>query len=268
MKNLNNNGIGRVLRRVVWGLIAVVVMFAALYVVQKYVLHHNSRWFALQSPVFYPKGDVRGIDVSHFQKMIDWDEVAEDKLNGVPIRFVFIKATEGKNVNDEYFNRNFSEARKHGILRGAYHLFTSTSSAQEQALHYCNVVGLRDNDLVPVLDVEQLGRSTPRELQEGVLDWMNIVENHYGVTPILYTSFKFKNTYLSGEEFKKYPYWIAHYYIEDLAYQGEWILWQHTDIGHVNGIDEYVDINVFNGDYTDLLQFTMRNARKQKNTDK
>ena len=268
MKRRKRHSGNTVLKRLVWGLFTMSVILGVVYYVLVHFFNLNTKWFTMRGPLFFPAGDVRGIDVSHYQKDIDWNEVAEAKLDGEPIRFVFIKATEGKNLNDEYFSQNFSEARKHGILRGAYHVFTSTSSAQEQAHHFCSVVDLKENDLVPVLDVEKLGMCSVRQLQEGVIDWMNIVEDYYGVTPILYTSFKFKQTYLSGTEFEKYPYWIAHYYIKELAYQGNWILWQHTDIGKVNGIDEYVDINVFNGDYTDLLEFTMRNARKRKNTDK
>ena len=26
-----------------------------------------------------------------------------------------------------------------------------------------------------------------------------------------------------------YPYWIAHYYVDSVKYQGKWDFWQHTD---------------------------------------
>ena len=59
-----------------------------------------------------------------------------------------------------------------------------------------------------------------------------------------------------GKEFEKYPFWIAHYYVKELEYEGEWSFWQHTDVGEVDGINGYVDVDVFNGsssEFEDLL---------------
>lgn len=238
--------------QLMWGL-----AFLVLIVIILYFLSPSIRlWRAHHSPIVFPYGTVRGIDVSHYQEEIDWDKVAGSTLDGDPVSFVFIKATEGKTILDEYFVYNYASARKQGMIRGAYHVFSSKSSAQEQAEFFCNVVELKERDLFPVLDIEQLGSYTPEALREGILDWMNIVEKHFGVTPILYTSYKFKTRYLNGPEFDKYPYWIAHYYVSELEYTGDWKFWQHTDKGTVDGIDGDVDIDVFNGSYSDLLCLT------------
>ena len=252
-----------VLALVAWGLIGLLFLLFAAHVIEVYVLHHDIRWYAIRDGVFYPEGDVRGIDISHYQETIDWDALAESTLHGVPVSFVFIKATEGKTIIDECFTRNFSEARRHGILRGAYHVYSTLSSPQEQARFFCNVVGLKDNDIVPILDVEGLGTDSPEHIQTGILDWMNLVEKHYGVTPILYTSYNFRTTYLTDPQFDRYPYWIAHYYIKNLAYTGRWAFWQHTDVGKVGGVKGYVDVNVFNGGYSDLLRLTVKENRKE-----
>ena len=82
---------------------------------------------------------------------------------------------------------------------------------------------------------------------------MDYVEKHYGATPILYTSYRFRKDYLNTPEFDRYPFWIAHYYVDKLSYTGEWKFWQHSDRGHVDGIKGEVDVNVFNGTYEDLL---------------
>ena len=120
------------------------------------------------------------------------------------------------------------------------------------------MVQLDENDLPPILDVEEkVSYSTP-QLQREVLDWLNAVEKHYGTTPILYTGYKFKTSYLNSSRFDKYPYWIAHYYVDSLAYKGQWTFWQHTDAGEVDGIKGDVDINLFNGDYQDLINLTIK----------
>jgi lysozyme len=78
------------------------------------------------------------------------------------------------------------------------------------------------------------------------------VESHYGVKPIIYASYKFKTKYLNDPVFDSYPYWIAHYYVDSVRYQGDWKFWQHTDVGTLPGIDEEVDLNVFNGSLSEM----------------
>ena len=110
----------------------------------------------------------------------------------------------------------------------------------------------------PVLDVEVTGRKEKKELQQGIKRWLDRIESHYGVKPILYTSYKFKTRYLNDSVFNSYPYWIAHYYVDSVKYQGKWSFWQHTDVGNVPGIKEDVDLNVFNGTLEDLKKLTIK----------
>ena len=97
-----------------------------------------------------------------------------------------------------------------------------------------------------------------KELQQGIKRWLDRIESHYGVKPILYTSYKFKTRYLDDSIFNAYPYWIAHYYVDSVKYQGKWNFWQHTDVGNVPGIKEDVDLNVFNGTLEELKKLTIK----------
>ena len=56
-------------------------------------------------------------------------------------------------------------------------------------------------------------------------------------------------------EFDAYPYWIAHYYVDSLEYNGSWKLWQYTDNGRIDGIKGTVDFNIYNGSMYDLQKF-------------
>ena len=60
------------------------------------------------------------------------------------------------------------------------------------------------------------------------------------------------------DSFNAYPYWIAHYYVDSVRYQGKWHFWQHTDVGSVPGIKEDVDLNVFNGSLEELKKLTIK----------
>ncbi len=202
--------------------------------------------------------DVHGIDISHYQGDIDWLELMQSRLTDYPIEFVFMKATEGGDHGDDTFARNFSEAGKHGFIRGAYHFFSPKTDPLKQADFFIRTVKLAPGDLPPVLDVEVTGKKTKKELQQNIKRWLDRVEAHYGVKPILYTSYKFKTRYLDDSIFNTYPYWIAHYYVDSVKYEGKWHFWQHSDVGTVPGIDEDVDLNVFNGSLEELKRMTIK----------
>jgi len=217
------------------------------------------RWKALYGSINYPEGyEIHGIDISHYQGNIDWDDVQSARINDCPVRFVFIKATEGSDKIDDKFNYNFYQAREHGIVRGAYHFWSNKTTPRAQAQHFLNNVKLEEGDLPPVLDVETKPQDmSDLEFQQQLLTWLNIVEYHYKVKPIIYTYHKFKMKHLSDSLFDKYPYWIAHYYVDSVTYRGKWKFWQHTDCGKVDGIKGYVDFDIYNGSYYDLKQLTI-----------
>ena len=219
------------------------------------------RWRALYGDANYPEGyEIHGIDISHYQGDIDWDDLSNAMIEGCPLRFVMIKSTEGSTRLDSKFKENFRQAREYGYIRGAYHFWSNKSSARDQAYHFLNKVRLEDGDLPPVLDVEHKPKdSSVEDIQRDVLTWLNIVEDKYHVKPIIYTYYKFKDKYLSAPVFNDYPYWIAHYYVDKVEYKGPWKFWQHTDAGKLPGIKGYVDFNIYNGSFYDMKKLTIGN---------
>ncbi len=218
------------------------------------------RWRALYGDVSYPEGyEIHGIDISHHQGDIDWEELREKgTINKLPIRFVMIKATEGATRVDENFKDNFYQSREHGFTRGAYHFYSVHSPAKAQAEFFIKKVKLENGDLPPVLDVEHKPKKqSDADFKASILQWLDIVERHYGVKPIIYTYYKFKMKYLSDPVFNTYPYWIAHYYVDKVEYEGEWKFWQHTDVGRLPGIKGNVDFNIYNGSFYDLRKMTI-----------
>uniref|UniRef100_UPI003FEF2081 glycoside hydrolase family 25 protein n=1 Tax=Prevotella sp. TaxID=59823 RepID=UPI003FEF2081 len=219
------------------------------------------RWRALYGDANYPEGyEIHGIDISHYQGDIDWDDLSNAMIEGCPLRFVMIKSTEGSTRLDSKFKENFRQAREYGYIRGAYHFWSNKSSARDQAYHLLNKVRLEDGDLPPVLDVEHKPKDrSVEDFQRDVLTWLHIVEDKYHVKPIIYTYYKFKDKYLSAPVFNDYPYWIAHYYVDKVEYKGPWKFWQHTDAGKLPGIKGYVDFNIYNGSFYDMKKLTIGN---------
>jgi lysozyme len=239
---------------------AVVVAAYVYFFYYIFVSPFGFRWRALYGDVSYPEGyEIHGIDISHHQGDINWSELREKGLiNETPIRFIMIKATEGSTRVDENFKENFYQSREYGFTRGAYHFYSVHSPAKSQAEFFIKNVKLENGDLPPVLDVEHKPKSqTDDAFKASILEWLDIVEQHYGVKPIIYTYYKFKTQYLSDPVFDQYPYWIAHYYVDEVEYEGPWKFWQHTDVGRLPGIDGNVDFNIYNGSFYELRKLTI-----------
>ena len=191
---------------------------------------------------------IHGIDVSKYQESIAWEEVKSMQVADIKLGFAFIKATEGIGNIDKQFRRNWKKAKEAGIIRGAYHFFVPTKDGRMQAENFIRQVELDSGDLPPVLDIERTFGVSKKRLHAELLEWLSIVENHYGVKPIIYTNVDFYKTKL-GEAFDSYPLWAAHYYHpRQPRIDRTWAFWQHSEEGRVNGIRAKVDFNVFNGD--------------------
>lgn len=207
-----------------------------------------------------PPGDWRyGIDISHHNAGdIVWDSlyVLTDKRGKTirdhhlakdirPVSFVFIKATEGVSMMDKDFKRNWQDAGRSGLRRGAYHFFRSSKDGEAQARLFIKTVGdLRFKDLPPVLDIETIHRGgSMKKLNEEALKWLETIEGHYGKKPIVYTGSSFARDWLSKRITDNYPVWIAHYEKDRPDFDG-WIFWQFTDKAVVKGVPGPVDLSV------------------------
>ncbi|MEZ2334848.1 glycoside hydrolase family 25 protein [Mucilaginibacter sp. RCC_168] len=214
---------------------------------------HDTRYRTYKSfNVRIPAGfTVHGIDVSSYQGKINWQKVKAMNDDDVHITFAFIKATEGVLSVDPYFQRNWREAPKAGIICGAYHYFLPQKSGIWQARFFLQTVKMEKGDLPMVVDVEQLYRTPPTKMREQLMSFVNQIENKTGVKPIIYTNISFYQDYLQGY-FDDYTLWIAHYYqpVLNISNKTNWQFWQHSDKARINGINQKVDFNIFRGDST------------------
>jgi len=226
-------------------------------------VYYSIYFFITPPHIFYPgfqidipNGyEIHGIDVSKYQSTINWKEVKSMEEKGIKIDFVFIKATEGTSIVDDQFRRNWTQAEEQNIPKGAYHFFVSNRSAKKQADNFIQMVNLKKGDLPPVLDVEKSHGVSVAEMQKSVKTWLDAVENHYGVKPVIYTNIDFYRRYFQSG-FEEYPLWIAHYLQPDKPrIEKDWVFWQHSEKGRVNGIKAPVDFNVFYGDSSDFKNF-------------
>ncbi|MEM8571838.1 MAG: GH25 family lysozyme [Pseudomonadota bacterium] len=209
-----------------------------------------------RAPWDYP---VHGIDVSRYQGLIDWQEVA-----GSGIAFAFIKATEGGDLIDPRFRENWFGAARAGVARGAYHYYYFCRTPEEQARWFISHVPRDHRALPPVLDMEWSHRSPtcrlrpePRQVRAQMHSYLGLIGRHYGRRPVIYTTVDF---YHDNElwRVRGYPFWlrsVAGHPTE--TYEGQnWVFWQYTGTGRVPGIAGDTDINAFAGAYYDWLKWS------------
>lgn len=205
------------------------------------------------------KYPVSGIDVSHYQGDIDWQEV-EEKMD---ITFAFIKATEGSKHVDKMFEKNWEEAAETDIYIGAYHFFSFDSSGEAQADHFIKTVQPLDDMLPPVVDVEYYGdkkENPPKvdKVRKELDDYLLKIEEHYGCKPIIYSTMSAYEKYLN-DYYNAYPIWIRNVYVRPFLLKNrQWTFWQYSEEGewpYGTKEESFVDKNVFAGSKETFLRY-------------
>ncbi len=206
---------------------------------------------------FFSQWKVYGVDVSEYQAEIDWTEVSH-LFGEHKIYFTFIRATAGKDKTDAKFAQNWKAKKNPDIMRGAYHYYRPNENSIAQANNFIAMVNLAKGDLPPVLDIEKISSiQSLKNLKIGLQKWLDKVEKHYGVKPIIYSGSAYFTTYLK-KEFADYPLWIANYNRTKIPIKHDWKIWQYSDKGRVKGIKGKVDINVFDGKLKELKNWCLK----------
>ena len=180
-----------------------------------------------------------GIDISSYQGYIDWEKVSSDK----DIRFVYIKATEGATYRSPHYAHNITQARRNGMLVGSYHYVTSTATIDEQFDNFSKYALKSVQDLIPMLDVEVRGDWSRSQLIDSLDRFCQLIESHYGVQPMIYSTMGFYNKNLAPH-FNNHRLYIGRYSNTEpeINWEGEYTIWQYSESGIIPGIDAYVDL--------------------------
>ena len=226
--------------------IILVIIYLTIFILAKQKKIFINKWFVDE------KNSIIGVDISSYQANIDMNKLKEQN-----IEFVYIKATEGSKTKDDKFDENWENAKNVKLLSGAYHFFSYDSEGRTQAENFINVLG-KDikGRLLPVVDVEYYGdkEQSPPNKKDVVRElkvFLEIIEEEYGVKPLIYTRPEIYNKYLKGE-FDQYKKWISSFYTPlSWNYKDDWYIWQYLNRGELEGYaggEKYIDLNVLNKD--------------------
>ncbi len=215
----------------------------------------NTPYF--HSDVFAGRRIAHGIDVSKYQKDIDWKAVKEAGVEYAIIRVGFRGYGKTGGIGaDTYFEKNIKGALEAGIEVGVYFFSQATTveEAKEEAQYALDKIKDYNITLPVVMDFEYAsvngkegGRLYDANLSKAVatnvcLAFCETVENA-GYEPMVYAnSSMLKNKLNASDISSKYKIWLANY-TSMTAYTGEYDFWQYSSKGTVDGITGNVDCN-------------------------
>lgn len=181
-------------------------------------------------------GERYGVDVSVHQGRIDWSKVERDH-----IRFAYIKASEGIDFTDARFSTNWNEARAAGLDVGAYHFFTLCTPGADQALNFLAVIGDRQADLAPAVDLELKGNCARRPetsvVRHELDSFLAAVEQRTHHRVVLYVGPEFNQRYGAPRR----DLWVRRLYRRPAGHP---TYWQVQGRARVVGIRGAVDFDV------------------------
>jgi len=195
---------------------------------------------------------VRGIDVSHHNGEINWDSVALQN-----IKFAYIKASEGNDLQDRRFEQNWKEIRRVGLIPGAFHVFGNCSKGVEQAQNFLMVWIDRRVTLQPAVDVSS-GAACARangKPEDELIAFLDEIERSIGRRPIVYDN-RVEIPAIGRPSRNPDTKWARGIILHpNSSHRDNWIFWQYSHRGKVDGIIGPVDLNVFQGSEEEFEEF-------------
>lgn len=185
----------------------------------------------------------KGIDVSTFQKVIDWDKVKPQ------IDYAIIRVGFGNDIvkqDDAYFKRNADECTRLGIPFGVYlYSYADTEAkAKSEAAHVLRL--LKGYKLTyPVYydleDAKTTGKCSNAQILQFAKLFCAAVEAA-GYQTGIYANAHWLRTKLTDAWYATKSVWVA-LYNKTCTYKGKYDMWQYTSSGKMDGIKGRVDMN-------------------------
>lgn len=189
-----------------------------------------------------------GIDVSKYQGYIDYAKV---KASGIQV--VYIKASEGTTIIDPYFKTNYDNAKSQGLKIGFYHFVRARNEEEaiKEATFFHSVIAGTSPDCRLAMDFEVFDGLGSQKINQISFAFLQKLEELTQKECVVYSDEYNARTIFSRELAKAYPLWIAEYGVSVPTSTGnweEWIGFQYSDKGRIDGINGNVDLDKFRDD--------------------
>lgn len=185
------------------------------------------------------------IDTSYWQGKVSldsWQKVAK-KCRYAIHRASYTSQAKFELAKDSTFANNFTNAQKAGLKCGAYHYSqaVTVAEAKKEAEYLCDILAAYRVDFFVACDYEFGGRlksDIGTKASEIANAFCDVVKAH-GYTPVIYANLSMLNKYLTRPA---YPVWVAQYN-DKCDYTKDFVMWQYTSSGSVEGITGRVDLS-------------------------
>lgn len=194
-----------------------------------------------------------GVDVSHHQGSIRWDEVADAGIRFAMIRLGHRAVSDGVVRLDNYWEENLSGARHAGLPIGVYFYSQAITvkEAREEARFVLAALNGQQLEFPVVFDWEPYpegSRNANVDAKTATACAIAFCKEiaKAGYEPMVYFNPDIDNRFYDLKTFQQegYSFWLA-LYSSTLDWPYEAKMWQYTETGRVDGIDTMVDLNLY-----------------------
>lgn len=201
-----------------------------------------------------------GIDVSKYQKTIDWNQVKQSGIDFAFIRVGYRGASSGGLYPDTTYETNIKNANAAGVKVGVYIYSQAISPAEgvEEANYILERIKGYNITMPVVIDYEyssaasdggrlfnaNLSKETATATVNAFADQVAAA----GYTPMIYANKDMLTRHMNASDIP-HLVWLA-YVTTTANYEGDYTAWQYSFSGTVPGITGDVDMDVWYGDLT------------------
>lgn len=221
-----------------------------------FVFDENGRISYTDSDVNY----YTGIDVSSHQGEIDWEKVAQDGIDFAIVRIGFRGyGSSGLILEDDMSEENIKNAYDAGLKVGVYFYSQAITpeEAKEEADFVLDIIKNYHIEYPVVFDWENdpaTGGMRTDNLSGDILTQCAVsfceeIKNA-GYTPAVYFNLTDAYARYNLSVINKYPFWYAQHEGSAPLFYYNYLIWQYSDSGSVNGISGNVDLNISFSDFS------------------
>lgn len=195
---------------------------------------------------------VKGIDISHWNRVDDFNKVRNDGYE-----FVIIKAggSDKGFYKDRCFDDYYRLAKLAGLYVGAYYFvgpgFTSANDGRMDAKRFLNIINDKSFEYPIVLDLEATRPENKDGATEASIAFCEYCEDHGYYVSIYASDISGFKERLDIDKLKPFDKWVARYGKKP-EYVKKYDIWQKSSTGAVDGIRGNVDIDISYKDYNEI----------------
>lgn len=211
------------------------------------------------------------IDISSYQKNVDFKKVKAAGISGVIIRAGYTGYGSAHTMcKDDLFESHYKNAKTAGLHVGAYYYSGALTEdfAVKEAKYFLTLLKGKQLDLPVYMDVEESHSTTnmpalgKTKLTAVVYKWCETVERA-GYFTGFYTGKSWAQSYLDMQKLSRFTFWLAHW-ASKTDYKGAYAMWQYSDAGSVAGISGRVDMDYCYQDFPAQIKAAGLNGYKKQ----